>query len=598
MERRALATFAASIDSRQETVELAERAAYRRDRCFGALLTCGLTLFAVAVDGYHPYAEDGGLYVAGVKRVLNPAIYPYATEFVLEPMRLSLFAPAVAAMVRLSHLGLPLVLLLLHLASVWATLFAAWLLSTRCWAGRGARAGAVVLLACWLALPVAGTALLLMDPYVTARSFSTPCMVLALVGMLDFTAWDEPDSRRGRGLALWAGGLAIAGAMHPLMATYAAGATLMLGCARSPRRGIQVCGTVAMGAAALTLAGCLQAIATPESAEYTLVALTRTYWFLAEWRWYELAGLAAPLTILAALAWPRSTSQDRNTRYPVSKGATRALAQMAVATGATALLVAGLFAREAGTKHLVARMQPLRTFQIVYLVMALMLGAKLGERVLRRSIVAMGRNHGVAGWCDAGGRARNVPPLESPGASGSGAAKQLGTGVSVDSREHAERCSVCSGRRLHQRHRRRCTVLSRDRGTQRAAGLLQGRGRGIHRAGADRRMDNGAGGAAEAKRQAAERGMRLDPTRRGSLYWSLWESSGWCCRQTQRQGLPAHTRTARCASAGFAEPQRQGGRDDAVHWGHPKTMHPMLNNARVSCRQCLSLNLQNFPIPA
>ena len=142
MERWALATYVAAIDSRQETGR-AETAARGSDRSFGALLACGLTLFALAVDGYHPYAEDGGLYAAGVKWLLDPALYPHGREFVLEPMRLSLFAPAVAGMVRLSGLGLPAVLLALHLASVWATLFAAWMLAGAllAWAQRAGRCG-------------------------------------------------------------------------------------------------------------------------------------------------------------------------------------------------------------------------------------------------------------------------------------------------------------------------------------------------------------------------------------------------------------------------------------------------------------------------
>jgi len=59
---------------------------------------------------------------------------------------------------------------------------------------------------------------------------------------------------------------------------------------------------------------------------------------------------------------------------------------MAVAVGVTAVLVALLFARAGAATHLVARMQPLRAFQIVYLVMVLVLGAWLGERVLRGSM--------------------------------------------------------------------------------------------------------------------------------------------------------------------------------------------------------------------
>ena len=42
-----------------------------------------------------------------------------------------------------------------------------------------------------------------------------------------------------------------------------------------------------------------------------------------------------------------------------------------------------LFARAASATHLIARLQPLRAFQIVYLVLALTLGATLGERLLR-----------------------------------------------------------------------------------------------------------------------------------------------------------------------------------------------------------------------
>jgi hypothetical protein len=282
-------------------------------------------------------------------------------------------------MVRMSHLGLPTVLLVLHLASVWATLFAAWMLAGRCFEARGARVGAVALLACWMSLPVAGTALLLMDPYVTARSFSTPCMVLALVGALDMTECGQP---RRRGFLLWGGSMLLAGAMHPLMAAYALGATAVLVCVRSSRRRVRTWGTAAMCAAAVGVAACLQAMVRPESADYVRVALTRTYWFPMEWRWFELVGLAAPLAILVVWGWsPNLISRHRD----VGHTAAVALARMAVAVGATAWWVAMLFARTGSATHLVARLQPLRAFQVVYLVMVMMVGARLGERVLRRS---------------------------------------------------------------------------------------------------------------------------------------------------------------------------------------------------------------------
>jgi hypothetical protein len=285
---------------------------------------------------------------------------------------------------------------------LWATLFAAWLLASRCWRRREARTGAVALLACWMGLPVAGTALSLMDPYLTARSFSTPCMVLALVGALQMTEWRGWGERGWRergwgGFALWAGSLAVAAAMHPLMAAYAAGATGMLMALRSSPESGRSWWVAGLGLCALGVAACLQGAARPESAEYLRVAMTRTYWMLGEWRWYELVGLAAPLGILAMVGWApqwervgaagRAALREHGSR---EQEARRALARTAVATGLVALAVALSFCRAGSATHLVARMQPLRVFQIVYVVMTLVLGAKLGatlgEIVLRRSL--------------------------------------------------------------------------------------------------------------------------------------------------------------------------------------------------------------------
>ena len=170
-----------------------------------------LTIFAVAIHGYHPYGEDGGLYVAGVKKLLNPALYPAWTDFVTGHLRFSLFAPAVAELVRTSHLPLDVILLLLYLASIWATLYAAWMLASRLTRLLQARIGSVALLACWLTLPIAGTSLVLMDPYVTARSLSTPLVILAIAWALD----RKPIRR-----ILCTASLTVAALLHPLMAAY------------------------------------------------------------------------------------------------------------------------------------------------------------------------------------------------------------------------------------------------------------------------------------------------------------------------------------------------------------------------------------------
>ena len=386
MEYQSLATFVAPVSHQHADAEAGSVAPFIQERHFAFLLVSALTLFALVVNGYHPYAEDGGLYLAGVKRLLDPTLYPHSTAFVMEPTRLSLFAPAVAIMVKLSHLSLPVALLSFHLFTLWATLFAAWLLASRCWDTRPARSGAVALLACWLALPVAGTALVLMDPYLTARSISTPCMVLALVGVLDCTEWHRPATKnsRRRGLCLWIASLVLATAIHPLMAAYALGATLLLACLRSSNPHIKRWATPTLSATALAMAAFVQHVARPENPDYRRIALTRTYWFPAAWTWYELVGLAIPLIILGIFAWQESPTYPSPTSVR-SYGTRHALTHTAVWAGAAAWMVAILFARAGSATHMIARMQPLRVFQIVYLIMVLALGATLGQSTLRSS---------------------------------------------------------------------------------------------------------------------------------------------------------------------------------------------------------------------
>jgi hypothetical protein len=360
--------------------ERLEREEYRRERGFAAVLVTALTFFALLVHGYHPYAEDGGVYLPEIKRLLDPGLYPLGAEFVMGHLRYSLFAPMMAGLVRESNVSLEMVLLAVHLATFWTTLFAAWLLAARCYGSREARCGAVALLAAWITLPVAGTSLMLMDPYVTARSVSTPCVLLARAGALQFLrpqfAMEEDGTRdRWHGLALCSAGVAGAGAMHPLMAAYGFGLVLLMGTVTSSSRMVRVWGTGGLSLTAVAMAVGLQLSAPPENEIYRRVVLTRDYWFLSQWHWYELIGLVAPMLILSAIALGRRSEGD---------AARVGLARMAVVAGLTAMVVAITFARTGMATHLVARMQPLRIFQTVYVVMILVLGAALGERVLRR----------------------------------------------------------------------------------------------------------------------------------------------------------------------------------------------------------------------
>jgi hypothetical protein len=98
-----------------------------------------------------------------------------------------------------------------------------------------------------------------------------------------------------------------------------------------------------------------------------------------------LMGLMAPLVILAGIAFGRRNLNPKPDGLDGFYVARVGLARMAVVSGVIAVAVALLFARAGLAIHTVARLQPLRIFQLVYVVMILMVGATLAERALRRS---------------------------------------------------------------------------------------------------------------------------------------------------------------------------------------------------------------------
>ncbi|RXH56745.1 DUF6798 domain-containing protein [Granulicella sibirica] len=338
-----------------------------------------LTLVGIGILGYHPYSEDGALYVAEVKHALNPALYPHGTAFVTGHLGLPCFALGVTGLVKLTGLALPMVLFLLYAACIWGMLFGVWQLAANCYESRQARLGATGLVAVWLTMPVAGTSLLLMDPYVTARSVSLAMTLLGMAGLVGFCRRRSEGVTRWELLAWGLGAFGVAALAHPLMAFYGLVATSMLRCVTIGRPGLRVSVVWIVSIVMVTAAAMAQVLAPAETANYVRVASTRPYWFLAEWRWFEWFGLAAPLAILAWVGWGpgrRWTSRDR-----VRQG----LGRMAVAVGSLAVLIAIAFARQGARVHPVAKLQPLRSFQIVYVVMLIVLGAALGQFALRRS---------------------------------------------------------------------------------------------------------------------------------------------------------------------------------------------------------------------
>jgi hypothetical protein len=319
----------------------------------------GLTLLALLVHGYHPYAEDAGIYVTGIKLRLHPQLYAGSTAFIQPYLRLSVFSNVMAWLVRTLHLSLDVVLLAMQVGTTWLLLYSCLLLARRCFVRAEAQWGAVLLVTLCLTVPVAGSSLFLMDPYVTSRSITTPVTLLAVVACL--------DRRLLRGLVC----LVVVGLFHPLMAIYGAGFVLLVDA--SLRRSWPGVGTLSVGALLLGAGVQFSQRNAVESAAHHVAVLTRYYYFLPVWHWYEWVGLAAPLVLLGLYCGMREAEREG-----------LALARASIVLGALAVVLCLVFARQGSHSHLVATLQPIRSFLFVYYCLFLLLGGVLGDYGLRR----------------------------------------------------------------------------------------------------------------------------------------------------------------------------------------------------------------------
>ncbi len=318
-----------------------------------------LTPLVLWIHGYHPFADDAGIYVAGVRHILDPSLYPVNAAFPAAFTRLSIFPWILAALVRLTHLRLSWILLAAHVLSVGLFLFACRQLAVRLFYGEASRWCSTLVAAACFTLPVAGTALFIMDPYVTARSFSTPLTLFAVAAALD-RAWLRATIL-----------LALAALIHPLMAAYAVAFVVVYALIACER----VRAATAFCFALLVIGGAVFALThrTPASASYReAVSLpARMFLFLARWHWYEMLGLLLPLGILG-LAVRRSSAADPK----------RVLCLACLLLGTTSTLVAMLFVPPGGPYALVP-IQVLRSFHLIYAVGLVLCGGLLAALTSR-----------------------------------------------------------------------------------------------------------------------------------------------------------------------------------------------------------------------
>ncbi len=329
---------------------------------FGLLL---LTFLAVLVHGYHLGTDDAAIYIPAIKKAFDPQLYPFGSEFFMEHGRLSIFSPLVAVSAHLFHLPIDVAIFLWYVFGIFLLLVAGWRIACLCFSTTRARWAAVSLLAALLTVPIAGTALVIADPYLTARSLSTPTTIFSIDSFM-----------RGRkmGTFLW---IALTAFVHPQMAVFGIGFLLFL---YWMRRETPISGR--HHSAAITAATGLPSrwpqgfTFQPAQGTYRDVLYSRTFFFAALWHWYEWIGVVFPLSILYAF-----TRVEPRATLPDFQRICRALVPFGIVSTLAFLLLNS-------TRYLMnfVRLQPMRSFHLLYVLFYVLVGGLFGEYVLKNRL--------------------------------------------------------------------------------------------------------------------------------------------------------------------------------------------------------------------
>lgn len=237
-----------------------------------------ITGAAIVVHGYHPYVEDAEIYLPGIKKLLHPNLYPYNADFFTSHASMTLFPRLIAGFVRITHLSFDWALLLLQFGAIFLLLLGCWHVARLCFPNKRARWGSVALVAALLTIPVAGTALYIMDQYLTPRALSTPAILFLVINTLE---------RKFLRASLWMVFIAL---IHPLMAVFG-GAFCALLLWKESKNNIPA--PITAGLWLLPLA-----LFPPVTGAYRISLNRHSYFFVMRWEWYEWVGIFAPLLLL------------------------------------------------------------------------------------------------------------------------------------------------------------------------------------------------------------------------------------------------------------------------------------------------------------
>ena len=335
------------------------------------LLILAFSVLAFLVTGYHPGIEDDGVYLAAIKSNLNPSLFAFDGPFFRTQLQATVFDKWIAGLIHLTHLSVASTELMLQFSSIVVILLSGWSLLRYLFNDERAHWAGVAMLGAMFTLPVAGTALYILDQHLHPRTIATALILWAVTRIVGKKQWQAIPL------------LAIAFVIHPIMGamglsfscilTLTLAAPVLLERMRSLKPGRDALKEqVATMAAAVPLGWILE----PPTPLWHKALNTRTYYFLFRWTWYEWLGAIAPL-FLFWLLWQiaRKRKEEKLARFALAVFIYGVFQQMV----AFVLLTPSALVR-------LTPLQPMRYLQLVYIFMVLIGGALLGRHLLRNKV--------------------------------------------------------------------------------------------------------------------------------------------------------------------------------------------------------------------
>jgi hypothetical protein len=338
----------------------------RLKRCLSVnvLLTLFFSLLGLTVMGYHPGIEDDGVYLAAVQSNLNPALYPHDADFFRVQLQATFFDKWIADFVHGTGIPVPITELFFQFVSIALIVFACGMIARRLFKETRAEWAGVALVTAMFTLPVAGTALYLVDQHLHPRNMATALILLAVSRILAGKKWQA--------LPL----LLLSFLLHPIMGAMGISFCIFLIMVMSEPLHDWLRSWRSVEISSLATFIPLGWIFEPPTVIWRGAVATRTYMCFYHWAWYEWLGAVAPL-FLFWLLW-----------YIARKRGKTLLGRFALAVifyGVFQMAVALLIVGVPGLMRLIP-LQPMRFLQLIYVFMTLLGGCLVGKYMLKACI--------------------------------------------------------------------------------------------------------------------------------------------------------------------------------------------------------------------